>query len=333
MNDAIPQDAELPAGLQAAMSAALDAAGASWWIKDAEGRYLHLSACGHALFGLAPGAAHGLTDGDLLSHAQAASLRAADQGALAAGEPVAGEHQIDAGGARRELSSVRVALPPQPDGRRLLLGLWFDAGPMRQCSAQLQAALMQLEQQQRANETLRAEIEGRGARDAGARLVQRDQFEEHLRREVDLSMREHREFAVVCVVVDTPPEGGPSYDAVGRERVMQSLGQLLRSNTRAMDAPCRLDDERFAVLLSGVGLATAHSRMEGVRRQCATQLVAMGGAALRFTVSMGVASFPHTSQTQDGLMHAAETALAQSLQRGGNHVALASIDFGAAPTA
>jgi len=333
MNHATPQDAALPAGWQAAMSAALDAAGAAWWIKDADGRYLHLSPGGHSLFGLAPGAALGLTDDDLLSHAQTASLRAADQGALAASGPVAGEHRIEAGGVRRDLSSVRVALPTQPDRRPLLLCLWFDASPIRQCRAQLAAALTQLEQQQRANETLRAEIEDRGARDAGARLVQRDQFEEHLRREVDLSTREHREFAVVCVVVDPPPEGGPSYNAVGRERVMQALGQLLRSNTRAMDSPCRLDDERFAVLLSGVGLATAHSRMEGVRRQCATQLVAMGGEALRFTVSMGVASFPHTSQTQEGLMQAAKTALAQSLQRGGNHVALASIAFGAPPNA
>ena len=33
-----------------------------------------------------------------------------------------------------------------------------------------------------------------------------------------------------------------------------------------MDASCRYDDNRFAVLLSGVGLATAHARMEGLRR-------------------------------------------------------------------
>jgi GGDEF domain-containing protein len=44
---------------------------------------------------------------------------------------------------------------------------------------------------------------------------------------------------------------------------------------------------------------------------------------------MGVASFPHTSQTRAGLLQAAETALAQARQRGGNHVALASIAFGA----
>jgi hypothetical protein len=46
-----------------------------------------------------------------------------------------------------------------------------------------------------------------------------------------------------------------------------------------------------------------------------------------------VASFPHTSQTQTGLLHAAEAALSQARTRGGNHVALASIAFGGVPPA
>jgi len=42
---------------------------------------------------------------------------------------------------------------------------------------------------------------------------------------------------------------------------------------------------------------------------------------------MGVASFPHTAHTQDDLVGAAETALAEARKRGGNHVTLASIRF------
>ena len=105
----------------------------------------------------------------------------------------------------------------------------------------------------------------------------------------------------------------------------------MRSNTRAMDASCRLDEDRFAVLLSGVGLATAHSRMEGLRRQCATQIVVLDGRDLGFTVSMGVASFPHTAHTESDLMQAADTALREAQKRGGNHVALASIRFDSGP--
>jgi len=80
-------------------------------------------------------------------------------------------------------------------------------------------------------------------------------------------------------------------------------------------------------LLSGVGLATAHSRMEGLRRQCATQIVALDGHDIGFTVSMGVASFPHTAHSQDELREACDQALSDARQRGGNHVTLASIRF------
>jgi diguanylate cyclase (GGDEF)-like protein len=111
--------------------------------------------------------------------------------------------------------------------------------------------------------------------------------------------------------------------------VHEAIGRLLRGNTRAMDASCRYDDQRFAVLLSGVGLATAHSRMEGLRRQCATQIVAFEGREIGFTVSMGVASFPHTAQTQEQLSAACEAALADARARGGNRVALATIRFDA----
>jgi diguanylate cyclase (GGDEF)-like protein len=224
---------------------------------------------------------------------------------------------------------VRLRLDPPGPGGAVLLGMWFELTPQRQAEAALRTALAQLEEQQGALETLRRELDSRELPrgGAGGGLYPAEQFDDHLRREVDLSMREHREFAVVLVALDPAPLQSPSHDASGRARVVEALARLLRGNTRAMDAPCWRSSESFAVLLSGVGLATAHSRMEGLRRQCATQLVVRDGEALRFTVSMGVASFPHTAQTQAGLVQAAADALGEAQRRGGNHVALASISF------
>jgi diguanylate cyclase (GGDEF)-like protein len=105
------------------------------------------------------------------------------------------------------------------------------------------------------------------------------------------------------------------------------VGRLLRGGTRAMDASCRYDERRFAVLLSGVGLATAHSRMEGLRRKCASEIVVHQGQELSLSVAMGVASFPHTAQTHEALVEACEAALAEAQRRGGNHVTLAAIRF------
>ena len=125
-------------------------------------------------------------------------------------------------------------------------------------------------------------------------------------------------------------EGGSVTKATGVRSVTLTTRRF--GQTRAMDASCRIDDSHFAVLLSGVGLATAHSRMEGLRRKCATQIVVHEGQELGFTVAMGVASFPHTASSQEGIIEACEMALGEARRRGGNHVTLAAIRFDAAST-
>ena len=164
------------------------------------------------------------------------------------------------------------------------------------------------------------ELAHQGPREASGDPYDQAQFDDQLRRELDLSAREHREFALVYITIDTDQPG-----ALAHDRVCEAMGHLLRGNTRAMDSSCRIGPQRFAVLLSGVGLATAHSRMEGLRRQCATQIVVLAGEALRFSVSMGVASYPHTASSQAELMAASSAALDEAQRRGGNGVALARI--------
>ncbi|CAM5796094.1 GGDEF domain-containing protein [Rhizobacter fulvus] len=298
-------------------------------IKDvASGRYLHVNAAMAALFGRDVAAMVGAADAELLEPAQTAAMRAAEQSALAHAAPTLSEHRIDRDGRKREFRVTRLPLP-RADGAaaRHVLAAWVEQTTAHQREHQLQRALAQLEQQQVAAEAQRREMADNGLRDSATGLYQRLHFDDQLRREVDLSSREHREFALVSIALDPLSDAVKALGADARGRVLEALGRLLRSNTRAMDASCRLDEDRFAILLSGVGLATAHSRMEGLRRQCATQIVVLEGRDLGFTVSMGVASFPHTAHSEADLMDAADTALREAQKRGGNHVALASIRF------
>ncbi len=269
----------------------------------------------------------GASDGDWCDPGAAVALRAADQAALARDGVLVSEHRAEVGGARRELLVLRLVDAADERGRRRIASVWIDRAPQRQKEAQLRQALDQIEQLQRANESLRLELKDQALRDSASGLYTRGHFEEQLRREVDLSSREHREFALVFVELDPPKDSVATLGAPAMTRILEALGRLLRSNTRAMDASCRYDESRFAVLLSGVGLATAHSRMEGLRRQCATQMVVLDGQELGFTTSMGVSSYPHTAHSQNELLCASEAALAEAQRRGGNHVTLASIRF------
>jgi len=297
-------------------------------VKDADsGRYAYVNEAMADFLHLAPGEVCGRGDSDLFDATLATALRAAEQTALAHGAPLASEHRFERDGRRCEFSVLRTRSAADAAGRRWLCSIWTDLTNERQREAQLRTALAQIEQQQQANDLLRREVADQALRDPDSGLYRRPHFEDQLRREVDLSTREHREFAIVLIELDAPNEKVLALGAEGERCLLEAMGRLLRSGTRAMDASCRYDDRRFAVLLSGVGLATAHARMEGVRRKCAAQIVVHEGQELAFSVAMGVASFPHTAHTQEGLVQACEAALTEAQRRGGNHVTLAAIRF------
>lgn len=317
-----------PAGdiaLARALRQALALRGEGWTLKDVEtGRYLDAAPEFRRLVASSLATLEGRGDADLFEPAAVAALRAADQAALAAPQGLQSDHQLTlSDGRRRSFRVVRVACRrgSQPG----LLALWRDVTDTSALESQLQAALAQIEQQQQAQARLQREVAELAALDPVSGLHNRGSFDEHLRRELDLSVREHREFALVSIEVDLPEALAPE----ARERVLQAMGRLLKGGTRAMDASARLDGPRFCVLLSGVGLATAHARMETLRRQCATQIVAIDGREVRFTVSMGIASFPHTAADRELLLRASEAALDEAHRRGGNQVTLASIRLAA----
>jgi diguanylate cyclase (GGDEF)-like protein len=320
-------DDRLQLALGHALPGLLERQGGLLAVKDAAtGRYLQVSAGMAALLGLPVEQIIGRTDIELLDNSLPATFRAAEQTAMAQADVFTSEHKFEWQGRRHHFQVLRL-LHADEGGPRLLCSLWTDLSAQRHREAQLRTALEQIEQQQRANEQLRHELKDQSLRDAATGLYTRAHFEDQLRREVDLSTREHREFAVVLIALDPSSERVRAGGDAAQARVLEAVGRLLRGNTRAMDASCRLDEGRFAVLLSGVGLATAHSRMEGLRRQCATQIVVLDGQELGFSVSMGVSSFPHTAMTEDELISACEAALKEAQRRGGNQVTLASIRF------
>jgi diguanylate cyclase (GGDEF)-like protein len=319
----LPPNLQSHAGaLASLMAEALGRDGDGLVVADAAtGAWLHLSAPMGRWLGTQASALDAPEVARLLGGA-ASAVRAADATAALADAATTQECKMELAEGRREFSIWRRRL-----GSAWVLSVWRDLTSVRTQESRLRNAIEQLEREQQTNERLRQEAQGQSPRDNATGLYNRAHFDDQLRREVDLSTREHREFALVAIEIDPAPAGA-AHSPEALDRIVQAMGRLLRGNTRAMDASCRYEERRFAVLLSGVGLATAHSRMEGLRRQCATQIVALQGREIGFTVSMGVASFPHTAQTQDEVRAACEAALTDARHHGGNRVTLASIRFG-----
>lgn len=289
----------------------------------ATGRYVQASAQIGAWFERHEAGIAGCSDSELMRADEAMAMRRAEQAVMAQRSVVLSEHRLELGGRRREFAVTRLPL-----GGEHVLALWAERTEERHRESHLQRALNQIEQQQKALEQIRREMQQGTGRDETSGLYLRAQFDDQLLREIDLSTREHREFALVLIALDPAPQAVQTLGAEAHQRMLEGLGRMLRANTRAMDAACRVGEHRFAVLLSGVGLATAHARMEQLRRQCIAQIVVLNGQDLGLSLSMGVASFPHTAAKQEELVTASETAVLEAQRRGGNQVVLAPIPFG-----
>ena len=313
--------------LEDLLRACLGSSGRALAVKDAaSGRYVLVDEQMAALFGCAPSELLGRTDSEFFGPVVAGALHAADQTALARDRVLTSEHAFDWRGVRRDFSVWRLAAVSPRDDAPVLCVSWRDEAPDRLQARRLERALHQIEEQQRAHEALVRELADQALRDPASGVHGRAHFEEQLRREVDLSTREHREFALVFLEIDAQAAGAQPLGV--RERLVAALGWLLRHGTRAMDSSGRLDERHFAVLLSGAGLATAYARMEDLRRRCASHVVVHEGSELGFTVSVGVAAFPLTARTQEALQAACAAALGHSLRAGGNRVTLARIGLG-----
>lgn len=313
--------------LAGALLGLLHSSGALVAVKDlVSGRYTYANTLFAGFVGRTPEQVVGHTDIEILPLADAAAVRAADQRALAAGVPSEDEHRFERGDGKHEFRATRMAIGS--DAAPQMVQVWWDETATRhahsQTMGQLQQALKQIERQQGAIDHLRA-VPG----EPMTELFRSEHFDEHARRELALSSREHREFAVVLLMLDRSAALEQRFGAGAVQHVMDAVGQILRTNTRAMDVISRVGSDRYAILLSGVGLSTAYTRMEQMRRQCATHIVVHEGHPLGFEISVGIASFPHTADALEALRSAAEHALREAVRRGGNRVALAPVPLGA----
>jgi len=288
----------------------------------ATGRYVFASSGMDRLFERSESSVVGSLDNDLMRSDEVVAMRRVEQAVMAQRSVVLSEHRLELGGRRREFTVTRTPL-----GKEFVLAVWQERTEERHRESHLQRALQQLEQQQKALEQIRRELQQGSGRDEVSGLYMQAQFDDQLLREIDLSTREHREFALVIIALDPAPAAMQSMGKEAGVRLLEGMGRMLRANTRAMDAACRVGQSRFAVLLSGVGLATAHARMEQLRRQCTAQIIVLNGQDMGLSLSMGVSSFPHTASKQEELLAASEAAVHEAQRRGGNQVVLASIPF------
>ncbi len=105
------------------------------------------------------------------------------------------------------------------------------------------------------------------------------------------------------------------------DRVLREFAERLRRLMRGSDLVCRLGGEEFVVVMPGASMNEARYAGERVCTTIAAEPFQVpGGASLRITASVGVATLCSQTETVEALLERADTALYAAKREGRNRV-------------
>jgi diguanylate cyclase (GGDEF)-like protein len=131
--------------------------------------------------------------------------------------------------------------------------------------------------------------------------------------------RYQRPLSVVMLDVDHFKKVNDTFGHPAGDRVLQGVGEVLRRCSRQTDFIARYGGEEFVVLLPETPPLEALQFAEKIRAEVAATPL----SPARVTVSLGVASYPHSYfDTPEELLAAADQALYRAKQEGRNRVEL-----------
>jgi diguanylate cyclase (GGDEF)-like protein len=157
-------------------------------------------------------------------------------------------------------------------------------------------------------------------------LVNRRRFLDALHSEIARGKRLGGRLSVVLADLDGFKEVNDRFGHHAGDEVLIAFADLLRAHGRDVDVAARLGGEEFAVLLPETGLDGASTVADRMRRSLAELQIPLGvGEKVTVTASFGVAELGD-SQSVDGLLRAADSALYRAKEHGKNRVELADED-------
>jgi diguanylate cyclase (GGDEF)-like protein len=146
-------------------------------------------------------------------------------------------------------------------------------------------------------------------------LVNHRSFQERLKQETSRCLSGGDRMALAVIDVDRFSAFNEQYGHSAGDRALQSIATAIQNCAEDFAVCSRFGGEEFAILLPGGAL-------EAIRGFAERILSEFKEGECPFTVSIGAAEFPASTSKAEGLMLAAEIALARAKQLGGNQVCL-----------
>ena len=144
-------------------------------------------------------------------------------------------------------------------------------------------------------------------------------FQNHLTIEVERAKRHGRILSLIMIDIDLFKNFNDAKGHPEGNRLLQSVGQILKDSVRNIDVVFRYAGDEFAILLPDTDKAHAKEVAERVRLKTEQQLKDA-------TLSLGIASFPADATNFEDLVEKADQALYLAKRSGKNQTVVAGND-------
>jgi diguanylate cyclase (GGDEF)-like protein/PAS domain S-box-containing protein len=158
--------------------------------------------------------------------------------------------------------------------------------------------------------------------DSLTQVYNRRHFDELLYKEIKrYGRRKYSYLSLMMIDIDHFKRLNDSYGHLAGDAVLRELARMLKEGVRETDTVARYGGEEFAIVMPDTHLDGAVYRAEMLRKKAEGSQFPGQDPSLRFTISVGVASY--TSGTPNDLIAAADQALYQA-KRSGRNVVMAN---------
>ena len=180
----------------------------------------------------------------------------------------------------------------------------------------LQMTLVDVTERQR----LEMERERQATTDSLTGLLNRRQFHVLAEQEIRRHKRFPHSLTLLMIDVDHFKRINDSHGHAAGDAVLRAVAGLIKEALRESDIVARLGGEEFAALLLSADEAKACEIAERMRAACERTVLAVDGADIRATISIGVSEWRLDEHTLDDTLRRADRALYNAKHGGRNRV-------------
>jgi diguanylate cyclase len=135
----------------------------------------------------------------------------------------------------------------------------------------------------------------------------------------------NKNISLLYIDVDYFKRVNDTYGHIEGDNVLKELGVIFSKTSRSFDIVSRNGGEEFSILLLDCSLEKSYDIAERIRKSIAQHdFVLSSGKIIKITVSIGISSFPFTTDNVENLIQQADIALYNAKQSGRNTIVVAN---------